>query len=725
MEPNRVAASDVPVLVFEDGLGRRYRARADGDRHLEILCFHAELTEIPSFEFSLRERVNRLSGFQNARYAHIAKVDRLKDGRGTLALFSEFAPGIRLAELIADCQRRALALDLNTALSAAQQIAAAAVSLQRDGHMANGALGPERVIITPEGRPIILEFVVGVALEQLKYSRERYWRDLRVALPLSGGLPRFDQDADVVQLGMLALALVAGRLIQADEFPDGLDSLVASACVRHAHDGRALLVPQLRSWLRRALLLDIRNSFKTVFEAKAELDALSAGEDTSHALTTFLERYHGSPAAVANGPRAPEAAARAGAAMRDLPGLTRFTPDPPSEPVRLEPVRLEPVRSEPVRLEPVRIEPLAAWIEHKPDATGIPDIPDIPDTEDEADENEPDAFGADEPPMATLQANKPRLGSRAWVAAGLMLSVMAGVLVAGQRYFSPSAAHLATGTLAVNSNPPGAEVMVDDQPRGRTPLGLSLPPGPHNLVIRGDGEPRAIPITIVAGTASAQYVELPKSAPTSGMLQVWSEPGGAKVVIDGQPRGTTPLTVTDLAPGDHAVALENDLGTVNHTVTLVPGIPASLVVPMGAPQSAPLSGWISVSAPVEMQLFEQGRLLGSTSVDRLMLSTGKHDIEIVSEPLGYRVTRSVQVSPGRVSPIAVTLPAGVVSLNATPWANVFIDGQSVGETPIGNLSVPIGPHEFAFRNPELGEQRRAITVTLREPVRLSVDLARK
>jgi hypothetical protein len=209
------------------------------------------------------------------------------------------------------------------------------------------------------------------------------------------------------------------------------------------------------------------------------------------------------------------------------------------------------------------------------------------------------------------------------------------------------------------------------------------------------------------------------------MLQVWSEPGGAKVVIDGQPRGTTPLTVTDLAPGDHAVALENDLGTVNHTVTLVPGIPASLVVPMGAPQSAPLSGWISVSAPVEMQLFEQGRLLGSTSVDRLMLSTGKHDIEIVSEPLGYRATRSVQVSPGRVSPIAVTLPQGVVSLNATPWATVFIDGESVGETPIGNLSVPIGPHEFAFRNPELGEQRRAITVTLREPVRLSVDLARK
>jgi hypothetical protein len=196
-------------------------------------------------------------------------------------------------------------------------------------------------------------------------------------------------------------------------------------------------------------------------------------------------------------------------------------------------------------------------------------------------------------------------------------------------------------------------------------------------------------------------------------------------VIDGQSRGTTPLAVTDLTPGEHVVVLENDLGAVNHTVMIVPGVPASLVVPMGSSQSAPASGWISVSAPVDMQLFEQGRLLGSTSVDRLMLPAGKHDIEIVSEPLGFRVTKTVQVSPGKVLPVAIALPTGVVSLNASPWATVFMDGQSVGETPIGNLSVPIGPHEFAFRNPQLGEQRRTIMITLREPTRLSVDLSKK
>ena len=43
--------------------------------------------------------------------------------------------------------------------------------------------------------------------------------------------------------------------------------------------------------------------------------------------------------------------------------------------------------------------------------------------------------------------------------------------------------------------------------------------------------------------------------------------------------------------------------------------------------------------------------------------------------------------PGKVANLAVDLPKGVVNLNATPWAEVWIDGQRVGETPIGNLSI--------------------------------------
>ncbi len=100
-------------------------------------------------------------------------------------------------------------------------------------------------------------------------------------------------------------------------------------------------------------------------------------------------------------------------------------------------------------------------------------------------------------------------------------------------------------------------------------------------------------------------------------------------------------------------------------------MPASLVVPMGAPAGAVASGWISVTAPVVVDLHENGRLLGNSGIDRIMLAAGKHDIELVNEHVGYRETRTVQVSPGRTAAITVTLPKGTVSLNAIPWASVI------------------------------------------------------
>jgi hypothetical protein len=35
---------------------------------------------------------------------------------------------------------------------------------------------------------------------------------------------------------------------------------------------------------------------------------------------------------------------------------------------------------------------------------------------------------------------------------------------------------------------------------------------------------------------------------------------------------------------------------------------------------------MSVSAPIELQIYEQGRLLGSSSIDRIMLAAGTHEI---------------------------------------------------------------------------------------------------
>ena len=177
----------------------------------------------------------------------------------------------------------------------------------------------------------------------------------------------------------------------------------------------------------------------------------------------------------------------------------------------------------------------------------------------------------------------------------------------------------------MTSNPDGVAAFVDGEPKGMTPVTLTLPAGPHVVELRGSGEPRTIPVTITAGTQATQYIELPKTAAKTGQLQIRTEPSGARVTVDGIPRGTSPITVVELdarrarrGPGKRP-RIRQGIGDRRIGVT------ASLVVPLRARRrERAVSGWISVSAPLDVQVFEEGRLIGNNLSDRIMVSAGRH-----------------------------------------------------------------------------------------------------
>jgi hypothetical protein len=108
------------------------------------------------------------------------------------------------------------------------------------------------------------------------------------------------------------------------------------------------------------------------------------------------------------------------------------------------------------------------------------------------------------------------------------------------------------------------------------------------------------------------------------------------------------------------VVLENDLGAVTQKVTIEAGTTASLMVPLTAPKGAPVSGWIAVTAPVDVQLYENQRLLGSSQTDRIMVPVGRHDLEVVNETLGYKTTRVVNVNPGQTATLKLDMPKASV-----------------------------------------------------------------
>lgn len=672
------AVAGVPAsapIAFEDGLGERHHTVSAANEPLEILTLREELTAVSSFEFALRERVSRLASFHSPSYVRVRGVERVEKGASTLAIVSDHVPGVRLSDILAIAEKRRRRLELNAALCLIRQLVAAVATLHEEmPDVCHGAIAAERIVIPPNGRLVIVEHVLGAALEQLRYSVERYWKELRIPLPRTVGLPRFDKRADVTEVGALALALILGRPLRDNEYPTLIGDMASGAWAVSATGGLEPLPAAVRAWLLRALQLDARGSFGSAVEARAELDAVLGDRDYSaerEALDLFLTQS--AKVQASSLPKVPA----------PTPAAPVSTASQSSTQARLEPAVA--ARTETV-FEPPRLAPEKAEV--------------------------------------AMSSRKGSSHRRLVAAAAALVALASGGTLAAW-YLMASSAAAAMGTLVVNTNPAGVAVAIDGKQRGTTPLNVALPPGAHVLELLTGSDRRTIPITITAGGQVSQFIEMPKTVAALGQLHVRTEPSGAKVTVDGHLFGKSPVTVSGLTPGPHSVVLEGELGSVTQEVTIEAGTTASLVVPLTVPRGAPVSGWISVNAPADVQVFENGRLLGSSKSERIMVSAGEHQLELVNEALGYRASRTVQVSPGQVAAVRPSWPKGSVALNAIPWADVFIDGERIGETPIGHVSVPIGTHEVLFRHPDLGEKRSTVTVTLEAPAKLSVDLRKK
>ena len=307
--------------------------------------------------------------------------------------------------------------------------------------------------------------------------------------------------------------------------------------------------------------------------------------------------------------------------------------------------------------------------------------------------------------------------------ATLALLAVAGAVFAGLTLRAPAPA---TGSLVVESDPQGAEVVINAVVRGLTPLTLTLPTGTHPVVVRRGTNVKQLNVEIAGGDAKSYHVAWAGEAPAAvaaatGGLSVVSDPPGSTVIVDGSARGQTPLTIRDLAPGQHDVLVRSSSSTYQRSVQVDAGATASLVVG-GGPAAGTSWGWITLQTPFPVQVLEDGRVVGTSEIDRIMLSPGNHQLDFVNDQFGFRQGSRVSVSAGRGGPVSLTIPRMAMNINALPWAEVYIDGARIGDTPLANVMQPIGDHEIVFRHPQLGEKRQVARLTQREPLRVSVDM---
>lgn len=555
------------VPTFADGFGRRV-VRLDSAEAVptEHLLLSPDLASNAAFTAALADRVAKLHGRRLTAHARVQRVD--SDGSGGVSVVSEFVKGWRLADLLDVAESENLTLDLGVVMLLLRQLLPTASMLStqiRDA--ASGALGPEHLLLTAQGRLVLTDYVFGGAIEALGWDAEQLWKRLRIATPPGRSGKAVSQRGDVVQVGVTVLSLVAGRRLRDDEFPGRLEDLVSSARQQTPAIIDAPLSPGLRDWLMRALQLAPK-SFEKLFDAQMALERLLSADSALLAQPAELEQ------AVARFERfVPVVALPAPpiAVVAELP-----------EPLEAVPPAAVPVpEPEPEDVPPpvaVADEPVAPVFQPTPPLPSVVLCPHAGRSW----ETPAAAASGPEPPapvMVEAETETPWWRSARVVAALVALAV-AETAFLGWTLTRPTESLGSDGELVVQSRPEGATVVVDDREHGVTPLTVRVSPGTHVLQVRaGAAEPRVIPLQIRAGVQTAQYVEL-QGVATTGVLEVRSEPAEARVTIDGRERGSTPLTLRDVAPGDYEVVLERAGWKSAQLVRVEPGGRAQLVVPI-------------------------------------------------------------------------------------------------------------------------------------------------
>lgn len=212
------------------------------------------------------------------------------------------------------------------------------------------------------------------------------------------------------------------------------------------------------------------------------------------------------------------------------------------------------------------------------------------------------------------------------------------VEVAGRRAKQTVNAPLepAWADVSFQTQPPGATISVDGEPRGTTPAAVQILQGEHEVHIKLPGYAAwQRSIRVIAGEPQAfGDIELTKA---NGLVMVKSNPAGAGVSLDGIYQGPTPIEIA-VPPGKpHQIELrKTGFALWQQRITTEPETERTLTVRL-----EPVTGTVNVDArPENALLYVDGHLMGRAN-RRIELPAVPHEIEIRAkgyQPFSGKVT---------------------------------------------------------------------------------------
>ena len=226
------------------------------------------------------------------------------------------------------------------------------------------------------------------------------------------------------------------------------------------------------------------------------------------------------------------------------------------------------------------------------------------------------------------------------------------------------------------------------------------------------------------GWISGNIVEI-VDRKAGGSLSVRSQPTGARVYLDGDPIGETPLELSDVSVGSHEVRMEKDLYR-DWTGSVVVEVGATATVVATLTESP--SSIVVSSQPSEARVYIDDIFVATTPVEITNVRPGTYRVRVVKD--GYQEwVEEVAIKGGEKPILEVTLEVlkkvGLSISSTPPGATIYIEDEEVGVTPLEDLIVDSGVYKLrltleAYQDWEMevsasGDETVVIAATLERP----------
>jgi hypothetical protein len=224
------------------------------------------------------------------------------------------------------------------------------------------------------------------------------------------------------------------------------------------------------------------------------------------------------------------------------------------------------------------------------------------------------------------------------------------------------------GSLFIDSNPKGADVYVDGNYQGTSPVSVgAMSVGAHQVELHLVGyEVLTATENVAAGQGTVVNLAMVpySSLSDSGSLDITSNPPGALVYLDGIYKGFTQtgdtFSIVSVNPGSHTILLHlpgytDFTQTVQVNAGQISNVYAGFTVQQSPTTSAQATGSIvATSSPSGGQVYVDNQLRGATPITIYNVATGTRIIDI--KLAGYSDwSSSVGVSANQIAQVSATL----------------------------------------------------------------------